>query len=228
MWYLISGQLMTLSIYLLFYKLFKNFYDLILIEKFMGWFLIDHILEEYSITAGKFFLINEDYRSLIKNLTILIKNICFLAQFFTPIQFILVNICLIFLYFLIKDIIKTYKARFLIFMCYFVLLQAFLIINFNFLFKFINLVLNILLFFFIIGVYFYLIGLSLIYRCSYHTTKKKLILKIIKFFLVLVVCLFLFFLILIEFWVFSFDKDNIILEFVIKFLVSYVYFYSFV
>ena len=58
MFYLISGRILSGIVFVIIFKLFNSYSDLILVEKIVGWFFIDHIFEEYGFTSGKFFLIN--------------------------------------------------------------------------------------------------------------------------------------------------------------------------
>ena len=82
MWYFISGKSMSLLVFVVLVKSLQNFIDLSLFESSIGWFLMEHVFEEYSLTAGKFFLINGDFRTLIKNFIVIIRNIIILPQIF--------------------------------------------------------------------------------------------------------------------------------------------------
>ena len=77
MWVLIAGTIMNSIINNITYKIliFQNISNLTVTEKLIGWFLIDHVPKTYSYTSVKFFLINEEFRKLITNILIIIKNI---------------------------------------------------------------------------------------------------------------------------------------------------------
>ena len=90
---------MSFFSFLLILKFFQGYSDLIIFDKIIGWFLIDHILEEYELTSGKFFLINEDYRSLITNLIVISKNYLFLSQLLNPIEFMLLFFLMLIFFF---------------------------------------------------------------------------------------------------------------------------------
>ena len=49
--------------------------NLDIVNRLFGWFFLEHLFEDYEINAGKFFLINADFRKLIKNF--LIVNLIF-------------------------------------------------------------------------------------------------------------------------------------------------------
>jgi hypothetical protein len=59
-------------------------------DQICGWFLIEHIFEDYKKTAGKFFMTNRDFRNLIKNLLIIIRNIVFWSHMLTLLEFLLI------------------------------------------------------------------------------------------------------------------------------------------
>ena len=101
MWYLIAGKLMSVVSYFVFYKVALDPTDLNLLDRLFGWFFFEHVFEEYAITAGKFFLINEDFRTLITNVLIVIRNILILSHFLTLTEFLLtISVLLLLTYFL--------------------------------------------------------------------------------------------------------------------------------
>jgi hypothetical protein len=172
MWVLISGRVLSVFVILVIGKLFENFSDLILFEKIIGWFLVDHILEEYHLTSGKFFLINEDYRFLIRNITVLILSICFFAQILTPLEFCLVNIFLIAMFLVLTQKKLKDKIRFFIFFCYIYLIHSFLIINFYFLFELLKFLVLTSIFIFSLGFYLYCFCLVIVYKSSLKKLKQ--------------------------------------------------------
>ena len=172
MWVLISGRVLSVFVILVIGKLFENFSDLILFEKIIGWFLVDHILEEYHLTSGKFFLINEDYRFLIRNITVLILSICFFAQILTPLEFCLVNIFLIAMFLVLTQKKLKDKIRFFIFFCYIYLIHSFLIINFYFLFELLKFLILTSIFIFSLGFYLYCFCLVIVYKSSLKKLKQ--------------------------------------------------------
>ena len=225
MLYLISGRILSIFEFLLIFKLFETFPDLIFFEKIIGWFTIDHILEEYNFTSGKFFLVNEDYRSLIKNLTILVTSVCFFAQLLTPIEFILVNILFILIFIFLTNKNLKYKARLFIFIGYAYLSYTFLIINFYSLFILIKLTICIWVLINITQFYLSIFSLILTYQCSFNNFKQVVTILVLK------LVIYLFFLKL----EFSFGLyllcmpcnqiNNFVLEFIFKLLIVYTYVY---
>ena len=115
MWILIAGNLMCIFISTLIYKIsiINNLTFLYSNEKIIGWFLIGYIPETYYNLSVKFFLINNEFRQLITNFLLLIKNILSLSYLITFIEFInliLTELFLIFLLFLnIKFLIQNFK-----------------------------------------------------------------------------------------------------------------------
>lgn len=102
MWYLVAGKLMCLIIYFIFSKAFVHTNDLSIIDRLIGWFFVEHLFEEYNLIAGKFFLINIDFRTLLKNVIIIFRNVFFLSHLVTLTEFLLtVSILILITYFLI-------------------------------------------------------------------------------------------------------------------------------
>lgn len=227
MWYLVSGRVLSSIVFILISKLFLNFsvLNLELSDKMIGWFLIDHIFEEYRFTSGKFFLINEDYRSLIINIIILIRNLCFFAQLLNPVEFISINILLILVFFFVTSRYWRHKIKLFVFISYIFLLQTFLIVNSYFLLYLFNLFVVNGIFFFSYCFYIYLISLLLIYNCSKNSAKQITFAVVIKI-LTYLIFFFIEFLILFLFLSMHCNLlDNFFLEFFIKLLIPYTYFY---
>lgn len=126
MFYLISGKILSFIVFVIIVKLFNSFSDLILVEKIIGWFFIDHIFEEYNFTSGKFFLVNEDYRDLIKNLVALCVFLWFFAQ-----QFIVFEFFFIFSIFVVSFFIQKSNKKLFIVSSYVFLFFMVLVLNFN-------------------------------------------------------------------------------------------------
>jgi len=139
MWYLLAGKLMSLITYFVFYKLLITPYDLNLLNRVFGWFLIEHVYEEYHMTAGEFFFINSDFRTLIKNLLIVVRNILTWSHILTLTEFTLtVSILILLMYFLFHFLkinkIKSKKTEIIIliyytFVIYILLLKTFASFN---------------------------------------------------------------------------------------------------
>ena len=89
MWALIAGTIMNSIIDNITYKIliFQNLSNLTVTEKIVGWFLIDHVPKTYYYTSVKFFLINEEFRRLITNILIIIRNISTWSYLITFIEF---------------------------------------------------------------------------------------------------------------------------------------------
>ena len=74
MWYLISGNFISSLLFIILSSSLKNISSLPNFESLVGWFLIEHIFEEYHLTTGKFFLISEDFRTLVKNFIMITRG----------------------------------------------------------------------------------------------------------------------------------------------------------
>ena len=228
MWYLISGYILSSVVFILISKLFLNFsvFNLELNEKIIGWFLIDHIFEEYKFTSGKFFLINEDYRSLITNIVILTRNLCFFAQLFNPIEFITINILLIIVFFFVTSQHWGHRVKLFVFVSYIFLSQTFLIVNTYLLVQLFKVIGVNAVLIFIYYFYIYLISLLLIYNCSNNLAKQisfALLIKILIYFFFMCVGFSVLFLFL---FMNCSSVNNFFLEFFLKLLIPYTYFFS--
>ena len=98
MWYLIAGNLMSLIVYLTFTNFLLDLQDLNIYQRFICWFFIEHLQDDCNFSAGKFFLTDIDFRTLIKNVLIISRNFIFLAQALRPLEFFILNILLIALF----------------------------------------------------------------------------------------------------------------------------------
>lgn len=223
MWYLIAGKLMSVLIFMILFESLNNFTDLVLFERSIGWFLIEHLFEEYNLTAGKFFLINEDFRTLIRNSVLLTRNIIFLAQILTPLEFFIINLLLIstFIFYKkknLKDIVRIF-----IIISYFFLFQSFLFFNFFFMYLF--LINFLLIFLIIIALVFYLHFLYLNVNLNIKMFKnsiKIIFIKLIFYFFLISVNFFFCLLILVSMFK---TQENIIQELGLNILIPYSYFY---
>lgn len=224
MWYIISGKLMSLVVFKLLIKLYLNFYDLIIIDRFLGWFLIEHLFEDYKFSAGKLFLISEDFRTLIKNLVIIVRNFFFLAQAFNPVEFFFINLILIVIFIWFKPNDFTNFFRIFVLFIYYIIFQSFLLINYVFIFFLIKNFLIFSLIIFVINFYNYIFYIYLFVSQKINKYIFKYCIFIFKFFfyflLNLLMCFILFLI--------SFNSyillENFIQEFFIFILIPYFYF----
>ena len=138
MWYFVAGRLMSFLTISLMLKLSHNFLGLGIYERFVGWFFVEHVFEDYSLTAGKLFLVSEDFRTLIKNLLIIIRNFMFLAQALTPLEFLFANSFLLVVFVFYKSALSRGFKKVLAFLCCVFLLQSFLVVDFFLTFIIIN------------------------------------------------------------------------------------------
>lgn len=101
MWYFFAGNFMSAMCYFALYKGALNPTDLTALDRLFGWFLLEHLFEDYRATAGKFFLNNIDFRTLVKNFLIVVRNIIVWSHFITFSEFLLTGSTLLLLsYFL--------------------------------------------------------------------------------------------------------------------------------
>jgi len=222
MWYFISGKIMSVLCLMILSKSLKTFPDLIFFDNCMGWFLIEHIFEEYNLTAGKFFLINEDFRTLIRNLVVIIRNLIFLAQALNPLEFIIVNLILMFIFILYKNKHFKNSVIIIVLISYYLLFQSFLIFNF---FVFYVLLINIFsILFFIVTLFFYSYLVSLQLILIEKQIIKIIFIKFFIYFLLINVNLFIY--IFITFSLFK-QCDNILHELILNIVIPYSYYYIF-
>ena len=227
MWYLIAGRLMSYISFLVFFKLFNDLDSLLISEKFWGWFYIRHVFEEYNFTAGKFYIINNDFRTLIKNVVLIIRNFAFLAQAFTPSEFITINIVLICLLLFCNSNLTKDFVRIFVFVCYIYVLYCFLLIDLSFIYIFIKYLGIILSMIFSLFFYLYLIYLFIIKKFKNINLVQFVTVFILKFFLLIILNL-----LAINYWLSDLNffftyAENFAQEIAIKFLILYSYFYYF-
>ena len=223
MWYLISGKLMSFITYISFKNLLNSNKTYVTsITKFFGWFLIEHIKEDYDKTSGKFFLINEDFRNLIKNLLIVIRNVLIWSHLLTSFEFILTLSILMlltpFLFYCLK--LNRTKNFFLESVLFFYYLLVIFVLSLKLFFSFnwfdlcfiFNPIITLLIVIFICCKFFF-------YFYNYILNNRNIILiiKVVYYFLSFF-CVFFSF-------VLSMDviNNNVIQENVLKFLSIYLY-----
>ena len=225
MFYLISGKILSILVFLLIFKLFNFFPDLILLDKTAGWFLIDHILEAYSYTSSKFFLVNEDFRSLVKNIIVLACNVWGFAHQLTPLKcvYLIVSFGCVFI-FLTNPNLRN-RSKLLITISYLYLLYTFLIVNFYFIFYVFKFLLCFYFFCVTLSLYCYFINLVLILNCSISDIKQFLLMLNIKFMVYMYEIAVLGTLLFYLMCIFCDTVDNCILEIVFQLLIPYSYMY---
>lgn len=232
MWYLIAGKLMCLIIYFIFSKAFVYTNELTMLDRVIGWFFVEHLFEEYNIIAGKFFLTNIDFRTLLKNVLIIFRNVFVLSHLVTFTEFLLtVSILILISYFLVyflklKKIstVDIFVFSYYAIIIYLLLLKTFFsfdLFDIFFIFKPITAVLFLCSCFFIAIrfyiFYFVLFILNVMVRYCF-VAFIKIIFYVLIFFSLNILFLTFFFIVL-EL------SDNLIQEFLIKFLIVYTYFY---
>ena len=237
MWCLLAGKLMALISYSIILQTIESINELNYLNTIFGWFLVEHLFEEYSKTAGKFFLVNRDFRNLIKNVLTVIRNVIGFAYFLTLVELLLsisllitLIYCLYYLFFINK--VKGVKNEMLIlayysFIIYVLLIK--LIISFNW-FDVCFLVKSFLIFYFnfLILYYFYLAICFLFNQFKCFSKKLKirqrnvLIVKIPFYllnmcFLFIILCYIILFI--------STQNNNVIQEIFAKILLFYSFIY---
>ena len=111
MWYIIAGKTVSLVSYYVIYKVLFEPNTLSVLDQICGWFLIEHIFEDYNKTAGKFFVTNSDFRNLIKNFVIITRNIVFWSHMLTLLEFLLMLSILLLLVFILYYFFKTKQLQ---------------------------------------------------------------------------------------------------------------------
>ncbi len=237
MWCLLAGKLIALTSYSIILQTIENINELNYLNTIFGWFLVEHLSEEYSKTAGKFFLVNRDFRNLIRNVLIVIRNIIGFAYFLTLIELLLsisllitLIYCLYYLFFINK--VKGVKNEMLIlayysFIIYVLLIK--LIISFNW-FDVCFLVKSFVIFYFnFLVLYSFYLSFCFLFNQSKRFSKK---LKIKQKNVVIVKILFYSlntgFLFIILFYIISFtstQSNNVIQEIFAKILLFYSFIY---
>jgi hypothetical protein len=221
MWYIISGKLMSGLCLTILSKSLAPISNLILFESSMGWFLFEHVFEEYHLTAGKFFLINEDFRTLVRNSVVIIRNFIFLAQALNPLEFITIYLILMFTYFFYKN--KHFKdfVRIIILISYYFLFESFLVFNF---YIFCILLINILPIYFLIitlWFYFYLIYLNIVF--SDKRVNKLMFIKLFIYLLLIIINFFYYLKITLPLFK---EWNNFVHELVLNLIIPYLYYYA--
>ena len=163
---LISGKILSFIVYKLCLEFFivKKMHSLTILQCSVGWFLIEHIFEEYKTTAGKLFLINEDFRTVITNSVLIINNLILNIY---NIGFLTIFLCLVTIFWLNKIKVncfityQTVKIRLNLFWVLIILTNVFCLIvytinlNENFIQEF--LITNLIIYFYL---YIYIYNLS--------------------------------------------------------------------
>lgn len=233
MLYFFASRLISLISYFVFYKLFINPADLSLLDRSFGWFLIEHIFEEYSMTPGKFFLTSIDFRTLIKNFLIIVRNVLVWSHFWTLLEFILAISVLILLFFVLffffkANTIKKKKEVAILFyyvsVIYVIILRAFILFNLFDIYFIFQPIFIFVAFFVIIRhlrkaiICFYYIILSKRDKIEFTVTGIKTAFYII--------CVFVISLVFINtVLTVNIIADNVSQEFLVKFLLLYAYCY---
>ena len=225
MLYLITGKLLSLKSYSLYFSVCHSEY-LETIENLLGWFLLEHVFEEYETTPGKLFIIYEDFRTLMVNLLRIIRNLLFVAQFFTEQEFFLINFLLILLIITNKKKLKFDNFKFFLAFIYLNVINSFFFLSIsNIFYAFVYVIFVYLSVFCVINylflVYWY-VFIQLISKKLHNLCLKIISIKLIVFITIFLVCmlLFLFYLNLC-----AKINDNLALELVIKSLIIYLYKY---
>lgn len=223
MWYLLYGNFVSSLLFIILLNSLKNLNYLSDFELSVGWFLIEHVFEEYNLTTGKFFLVSKDFRTLIKNFIMIIRNIIFLAQLFTPLEFIIINVLLLCTLILFKKTKFYNKLKILVLFSYYFLFKSFVFFDYYLIStlcsNFFLMILNLMA----ISLYVFIL------YCFLTLTKGKLKqiiqLVLIKIFLYLFVMIINFILIsLLIFLLFSIkNQENILHEFSLNILIIYSY-----
>lgn len=223
--YLITGKLLSLGTFLLYFDIF-NLSNLTTLENIFGWFLIEHIFEEYNTNAGKLFIVYEDFRSLIINMVLIVRNLFFIAQFFTPFEFLFLNSFLIILIILYINNVKFKKLKILLIFVYLNILNSFIFIDIFFISK--VLVLFSFLYFLnkCLASYAILIFCTVFIKLS-NLNKYGFYIKLnsIKIILTITLVCTSFCAYLIYLDTFSKFDNNFIQEFTLKVLILYLYIY---
>lgn len=179
MWHYISGKLITLFIFSIVSKQLISFEQLEIADKLFGWFLLEHIYEEYNKTTGKLFIVNEDFRRLIKNFFKIIRNIFCFGQLITLIEFFLLTFILFVLILFFKKILinKTlnYKSKDIIYIYYYIFIIILLLIKIKIAFTMYDLIFisKTLTVFIAFTVLIYIMKFTINFTNSYLTDNKS-------------------------------------------------------
>lgn len=240
MWYIIAGKIVSIISYYVIYKALFETNTLSVFDQICGWFLIEHICEDYGKTAGKFFITNGDFRNLIKNFLIIIRNIIFWSHILTLVELFLMLSTLFLLIFILFYFFKTklFKKNmsgiiisvYYVFITYVFLLK--IVVSYNwfdvyFIFKPIlnaSLFSAIFLFVYLIFFIFYNYIVENNTQQTFFVLSKILIIKI-SLYILFISFSFCCFLNVILFLILF--NNNLFQEFVFKELIFYVYIYYF-
>ena len=216
MWSFVAGKFISVVAYFMLLKLTIDYAELNFFEISFGWFLIEYVYEDYSETSGKCFLINKDFRDLIKNLLIITcKNVVLKFYFLFLLLFSLV--CVFSL--------KKYNFKKLSVLCFcglFFLLFFSFKLSVNFFNKYL-----LLLFFILTVLSFYFIFYAHI-NFYFDKVKQKMHLLPYKLWFYLLIILFFNVIFVVLLTLMINTNNNFIQEFLLKILVIYIYvYYSF-
>lgn len=233
--FLIAGKILSLVSYFLLSCLLSGPNQVNVTNKVFGWFLLEHIFEEYSQTAGKFFLVNNDFRNLMTNLFIIVRNLIFWPRLSVLFESLLIIFSLAVYFNYWSSKINKMKSRPLEFILFF----YYTLITYRLLTKIVVLlgwvdtqnifqyILNYCIIF-LIALYVYTKSINFFVK-AIQNRNTELFLKQIKLLSsILVGCLGL---TVIALLISSFtlitstQNDNFVQEFLIKFELFYVYFY---
>lgn len=223
--FFIVGNILSLFTYSLYFSYLNNIEKFHTVEIFLGWFLLEHVFEEYNTTAGKLFLNYEDFRTLIKNVLFLARNLVFVAQILTPAEFIFINTILFFFIIKYKQKLKSDVVKILIIFIYGFILNSFLFVDLNniliglgYMFVLYLLFISLILYF---NVMYYFVFLRVLFKTKNNFNFK---LFTMKFLFYISVTFFIIFLVIAYLIVYSNSSENFIQEFVLSNIIFYSYF----
>ena len=221
MWYFIAGNFVSSVSFIILVKSLQGTGYLSILESSVSWFLIEHVFEEYDSTFGKFFLVNEDFRTLVKNFVMILRNVIFLAQSFNPLEFFSINLLLVFIMSFYK---KTYFYNIIklcVFVSYIFLFKSFLFFNYCLIYTFCNIffltVLCLLTFFLYIVMLYWFLTLQ---KSKLKQTVLLIIIKISSYILLL---FFMFILISLILILSVKIQENIVHELTLNIFFAYFY-----
>ena len=223
MFYLIAGRLLGVITYFIYFNLFTC--EMIeVLNSVFGWFLFEHIFEDYNTTAGRLFMVYEDFRTLITNVLLIGRNLFFIAQFFTPEEFLVINFILIFLIIVFNPPLISNKFKFFLLVVYINLLNSFMLVS---LFNILTALVNILVVYFLslsLISYAFLVYCFVFVKPSglnyFNFCVKLLCVKFLSF---SGIASFYFSVVLLFLSSYATTNDNFIQEFVLKFLLMHLY-----
>ena len=218
----VTGSVLSLLSYFIYYNNFYDYESLGVTSIFLGWFLLEHVFEEYGVTVGKLFLVCGDFRVLIINVLLIMRNLLVLFSSFGILKFMVVSLLLV-----IGSIYRK-KISLVLFswVCiYFVLLNSFLFIDKSNSFMLLNYVLsiyfvNFLVIFYSHIWYYYIFFLRLPYLRRSDFYIKVFLTKFLAY-MVLFTC----FVVLLSVDFVAELGENLMQEFVLKNLMLYLFIY---